>query len=471
MPPKKRSKAKNPRIHPYQNSFDVEYGLRVTDRDPETSVVTAAVCRFCECWGREDCEVEAGENGRKRKRTTNTKYFRTSFRTDNIRKHLEEQHPQKHAAYVSLRKKIGSTPEKIKRFFEQSTVEAFVEKRSTVVSTMRVFTIDKNIVEVIVSEFLMPQCEAEEDEGNDEPDVDGIDTPKVLPRGDRGMDMFEPQYETAVDGSKSVSCYKVTVADPLQFDSVVSLLAAGLSFRQISRVVRENRDRFGSASKAGCLSDGEASCLSRIVCAVGLQIIADLMERSWAFAVVSDISTDNFGSSHLDTRIHFPFLDAGDDLFSAHLLAIPLSEELHSESLFNLFSKVFSALCPSWKDKLIGSSTDGAPNMTACNVGFTTQCANAATTDVFYRIWCLAHQLDLINGTALHAIADIAGFPFLHTLTTIAGWLRRQETLIRRMGSKCPYCIDVQWTSVSKVRLTFECVRFDLVPRPDLSLL
>jgi hypothetical protein len=93
------------------------------------------------------------------------------------------------------------------------------------------------------------------------------------------------------------------------------------------------------------------------------------MSRSWAFAVASDVSTDAFGHSHFDLRVHFPGIEAGDDVLSFHLLAIPLFNEKHTgESLCNMFIKVFDSLCPVWRDKQIVSSTDGAPNMTGCNV-------------------------------------------------------------------------------------------------------
>ena len=281
------------------------------------------------------------------------------------------------------------------------------------------------------------------------------DVAERLKAGDRGMQVFSPHLVTADDGSEIVSCYTVVIANVLQFDYVVALLGAGMSFRMISRVVKENRDRLGCASKTGCVSEGEVSCFARIVCAIGLQIIADIMSSTWAFAIGSDVATDDFGHSHLDVRVRFPGINVEDDLLSFHLLAIPLFEESHSgESLYAFCSKVFDALCPTWKAKIIGSSTDGAPNMTGCNVGFTTRLANAAGTDrAFYRVWCLAHQLDLIIKASLHAIADVTGFQFMTTMTTAIGWLRRQDTLIRRMGSKCPYYINVRWTSVSKVCL------------------
>jgi hypothetical protein len=89
--------------------------------------------------------------------------------------------------------------------------------------------------------------------------------------------------------------------------------------------------------------------------------------------------------------------------------------------------------------------------MTCCNVRFTTLLANAVSSPVFYRVWCLGHQLDLVIKAAANAIHDVGGLPFINDMTTAIGWLGRQENLIRTMGSKHPYYINVRWTSVSKV--------------------
>jgi hypothetical protein len=133
------------------------------------------------------------------------------------------------------------------------------------------------------------------------------------------------------------------------------------------------------------------------------------MSRTWAFAIESDVATDDFGRSHLNVCVCFPGIDVGHDLLSFHMLAIPLLEETHGgESLYAFCSKVLNALCPTWKERIIGLSTDGgAPNLTGCNVGFATRLANAAGNDrAFYRVWSLAHPLDLIFKASLHAIAD-----------------------------------------------------------------
>eukprot|EP00171_Calliarthron_tuberculosum_P018275 IDg18275t1 len=205
----------------------------------------------------------------------------------------------------------GKSPEAFKRFFEQTTVDAFFEKRSTIVGKKRIFRIDKNIVEVIAKEMLMPQ-QADYTGGDD--DEDGVGHRDGVPAGDLGMSVFEPVYvndrysahsDDDVGAEMGVSCYQVTVSNPLQYDYVVSFLGARLSFRKISKVVLENRDNLGCAVKTGYVSDGDASCFSRILSAVHLQVLAELMATSWAFAVGSDVSTDDFRNSQLDVRVRF----------------------------------------------------------------------------------------------------------------------------------------------------------------------
>ena len=189
---------------------------------------------------------ELETSGRKRKTTTNNQHWKKSFRADNIRVHMTKQHSQKFAEYEKARKTMDKSLEAFKHFFEQSTVDAFFENPSTIVGKKRIFTTNKNIVEVILKEMLMPlkTVKATDDEnGEDNCPRNGV-TP-----GDRGMRVLQPIYmndednsDSDDDASKVVSCYQVTISNPLQFDYVVSLLADGMSFRKISQVVLENRD-------------------------------------------------------------------------------------------------------------------------------------------------------------------------------------------------------------------------------------
>jgi hypothetical protein len=178
--------------------------------------------------------------------------------------------------------------------------------------------------------------------------------------GDRATSAFTPVYagaredcdeddsreELAEDDKKEVVGYTVKIKIQVQFDYVVSLLSAGLTFQQVSPVVRQNRDHLGAVSKSGCVSPGEASNFARIVYVLSLDTISELMNKTWAFAIAADVSTEDFGNSHLDTPGRFPSIDPGKRLLSFHLMTMPLFEENHTgESLFNFVSKMLDAFC------------------------------------------------------------------------------------------------------------------------------
>ena len=64
---------------------------------------------------------------------------------------------------------MDKSPEAFKRFFEQLTVNAFFDKRSTIVGKKRIFATKNNIVKVIVKEMLIPLQTVEatdDDNGN-----------------------------------------------------------------------------------------------------------------------------------------------------------------------------------------------------------------------------------------------------------------------------------------------------------------
>jgi hypothetical protein len=423
------------RKFPFQQSYVETYGLRITARHAATSDVESCICRFCESFGREDDgrEQSTGEPARKRKKTTNNQHWNTSFRPDNILKHMRAQHANKYEEYLNVLKNKDDSPVAFKTFFTQTVVESFLEKQAMYTGGSQRFTISKDIVEVVIRDMM-------------------FDEEEVL-SGDIAMKAFVPNFNLRDNGSKQLIDYRVITHNRIQLDYVASLLAAGLSFQQISRVIKENRERLGTGAKTGCVSPGDASSLARIICAVCLQMISDLMYATWAFAIAADVSTDNSGSSHLDTRIRLAPVSVNcPDIISFHLLEIPLFQESHSgESLFDHMSKFLNAMCSNWRDKLIGSTSDGAPNMTGCVQGFSTRLQRAVSSSVFYRVWCLAHQLDLIVKAGSSGIADVAKFQFIGTMTTTVSWLRRQDALIRRMKCKCPYLIQVRWTSLAKV--------------------
>ena len=98
--------------------------------------------------------------------------------------------------------------------------------------------------------------------------------------------------------------------------------------------------------------------------------------------------------------------------------------------MLELFQRLFNVLDPLWKNKVLGVTTDGAGNMTGRHRGVVTQIQNAVLPDGFYCIWCALHQLDIvIQKCVLHYFSD----DFYSNLTSLIGYLRRQQNLIQAM--------------------------------------
>ncbi|CAN8075386.1 unnamed protein product [Agarophyton chilense] len=210
---------------------------------------------------------------------------------------------------------------------------SFFKKRFTVFGRKTVFAKDEAIVEVIMKEFTIQDSNARCD-GDSVSDAEDVGPPL----GDRRVDVFVPQYEVAENRARIGSCCTVVIWNRVQFDYAVSLLSAGLSFRQISKVVKDNRDRLGAAGTIGCVCKGDASKFAPITCVFGLQILDDMMWHNCAYSLATAVSTNDFGNSHLDVRIRIP----GIGLF------------------------------PAWEEKIIGLSGDGLSNTTGYNIGLST---------------------------------------------------------------------------------------------------
>jgi hypothetical protein len=111
------------------------------------------------------------------------------------------------------------------------------------------------------------------------------------------------------------------------------------------------------------------------------------------------------------------------------------------EYQFSLIVKLLDVICPNWCKQLIGVSSDGASAMTGGLKGTVTRLTNECNGKVF-RIWCGAHQLDLIIKKAFKRLCN---GEFVDTLTTLTGHLRRQQNLILEMDSACPTFSETRW--------------------------
>ena len=123
---------------------EVEFGLVVTETWTVRNEVKSVSCRFCSYYGRN--EGQAG----KRKRTNNSKFFRSPFLPANYRVHLESQHAEEWANYSLLRTLVEKTA-----FFEKelfgNTILSHVDLE---VNNLRIL-IDKPIVDNLIGQLLL----------------------------------------------------------------------------------------------------------------------------------------------------------------------------------------------------------------------------------------------------------------------------------------------------------------------------
>ena len=76
---------------------------------------------------------------------------------------------------------------------------------------------------------------------------------------------------------------------------------------------------------------------------------------------------------------------------------------------------------------MIGVTTDGSANMIGCHSGLVTRLENIAWPDL-YRIWCGAHQLDLV---IKHSITPLRGEEFVFVLQNLISFLNKSNDFSR----------------------------------------
>lgn len=398
----------------FKHDHAVQYGLKVTARHVGTGRVSSVTCRFCIVFGRED------NVGAKRKRTTNAKYF-TTFRADGYKRHLEGQHQEKWAQYQQL-----STSEEKEAFFSDVATPYANTLAAHGCSTRPLeFNINGPIVDVIIGELLFHPD-----------DVEGVTR-------QRALSLFS-KLESADSANGDLAerdIYRVVVKNAKRFNLLVKFVGCGASFRLASRLMECTRAESGIAHFGGC-SDVVASNYTRIVCAVALQYLSEILSDTWAFSLALDSSTHQ-GLSYLDVRVRVCFRRG---LHNFHLLAIPLFERHTGENMYNVLERFLEALLgDSWRHACIGVSSDGARSMTGRVNGLVTRIERTCVGGLV-RVWCGLHKLDLVMQRVYKPALDDE---FYFQLTALIGHLRRQQNLVAEMRSTCPKVTDTRWISMS----------------------
>ena len=74
--------------------------------------------------------------------------------------------------------------------------------------------------------------------------------------------------------------------------------------------------------------------------------------------------------------------------------------------MFHVINKVLDNLDIKWKQKVIGITTDGEPNMVGVYSGLVSRIQNQVDKCGFYRVWCPLQKLDIIIFKSVNKLFD-----------------------------------------------------------------
>lgn len=428
----------------FNNSWIMDYGLQIVARDSKAGDVCSAKCRFCEN-GRDAAGDD--DEGRKRKRTERTKFYQIGgFRKDNMIRHLENQHNTRWMEYQNKSRddknayfEAVSAARPMDRLIITDSALAHATNMSKVVVAIDV---GKDIVDIILEEMLQVDADST---AADDAAVDDDDTTESGSR--RTVNVCSAKELFRLVGKEDQQQrYQALWTNKLQLDLIVAYVAVGTSLRQASSLLLHTKEKTG-LGYIGCTSIGKIIRAVRYVCALNFETMSNVLSAVWAFSIAVDGGTKS-SVPYLDIRARFCI---GPRLFNIHVVALPMYESHTGENMAAAIEKFFHALCPEWKDKLISVSTDGASSMTGRHQGVVTRldqlCMNEEGRGI-YRVWCGAHQLDLL---IQRVYTKLLNESFVQRIHLVTGHLRRQQNLIREMGSACPKFVSTRWLSMERL--------------------
>ncbi|RLN94797.1 hypothetical protein BBJ28_00016514 [Nothophytophthora sp. Chile5] len=381
QPPKAKSKKT---LKVFKADHEHQYGLKVSQRHPQTSAVLSCVCRFCAVFGRETRETNDDETRKNKRRKTSKIHYYSIFRTDLYRQHLGLVHPQKWTAFQLL-----TSNEKREELFacdvpyQEKLISHFDSS-----STKLTIRVGAAIVDNLIGDLLFHPDEAD----------------SVTHK--RALSLFTP-----TDGGG----YEVVIKTPKRFSLLVGTVALGSSFRMAVRIVQLVRDETEMSVYSGC-TDALASNYIRVVCATSLDQLSLLLRQSTGFSLALDSSTLH-SHSYLDIRVRFY---ASGDMHNYHLLALPLFGAHTGKLMFDALVKLMNAVCPSWRDVLVGVATDGEPKMTGRVRGLASLIEADTTHKKVIRVNIIVIQEYYSKKTSPHTSApDAAWWIFLFAVNSL----------------------------------------------------
>jgi hypothetical protein len=141
------------------------------------------------------------------------------------------------------------------------------------------------------------------------------------------------------------------------------------------------------------------------------------------------------------------------DIYNLHGCTLPLHDRHTGEVMHDMINKFLSVIFHHWKIVLLGVVSDGARNMTGRAAGVVTRLQRSMHDKCpMIRIWCGAHQLDLVME---HIMTTLVNDSFFSVILIFITHLSRQTKLIADMGTACPRIVN-RWLSLYKVTSWFK---------------
>ena len=183
-----------PRTTKFQSSHAIIYGLKIMETDEYTKLIKSVSCRFCSIFGHEPMSGVK----RQRQQTERTwSWTGPPFHAENFNSHHETQHSLTWERYQAL-----SHAEKVKFFDVKIRSEDTLHRFFGDMSTSLHFTIDSNIIDVIIGDMLFHPD-----------DHNGVTHANALK-------LFE---------KTPLGNYEVNIANSMQFRLVIRMISRGIS--------------------------------------------------------------------------------------------------------------------------------------------------------------------------------------------------------------------------------------------------
>lgn len=98
----------------------------------------------------------------------------------------------------------------------------------------------------------------------------------------------------------------------------------------------------------------------RLVAALNYNTLANILQHAALFSIAFD-GASHMSCDYIDVRLRF-YWDG--DVHDVHAMLIPIIGNHTGVNIYEHIKQLLDIICPSWRQKLTGISTDGAANMT-----------------------------------------------------------------------------------------------------------